>query len=561
VGTPLIVARSSWGADESIRGGPPAYAPSLRFGIVHHTAGRNDYSRAEAAAIVRGIQLYHVRSNGWNDIGYNFLVDRFGTIYEGRYGGIDRNVVGAHALGFNTGSVGVAVLGTYGSTVPSRAAQDAVARLLAWRLDLAHLDPLGLLTVISGGSERFASGLPVLLRTVSGHRDTGFTECPGSAFYSRLDALAATAARIGGLKIYDPRAEVDDGAVLFQARLSAAAAWSVVIADATGVEVARGSGTGTTIDWLWSTAAVPGGRYVWTIRAGPARPASGKVTLEGTSVPLAIESVSAEPETITPNGDGQAESSLVTFRLTAPANVTVEVTDSLGAVVSTVVDRVWTRAGEHSALIDGTVLPDGGYLVTVTARTAAGLEVTAAVPLTVTRTLGLITVTPDVFSPNGDGRRDRLVVGFSLAAPADVRVRVVRDEAWVATPLVASLGAGPHRLVWDGRRQAGVLRDGSYSAVVEATDEIGTAVFAVPFVSDTVAPSLRVLGAGPLRIEVSEPAVLRLRIDGTPLRREVRKAGVARIRWSGPVARVRAVAWDAAGNASAPLLWVAARDS
>ena len=111
--TPPIVPRSTWGADERIRRGPPSYAPSVRFAIVHHTAGRNGYSRAEAAAIVKGIQLFHVQGNGWNDIGYNFLVDRFGTVYEGRFGGVDRNVVGAHAQGFNTGSVGVALLGTY----------------------------------------------------------------------------------------------------------------------------------------------------------------------------------------------------------------------------------------------------------------------------------------------------------------------------------------------------------------------------------------------------------------------------------------------------------------
>ena len=169
----------------------PSYADAVRFAVVHHTAGRNAYSRAEAAAIVKGIQLYHVKSNGWNDIGYNFLVDRFGTVYEGRFGGTERNVVGAHAQGFNTGSVGIAVLGTYGGAAPSQAAQEAVADLIAWRLDLAHVDPAGLLTFISGGSNRFPSGVPVLLRAVSGHRDTGFTSCPGDAFYARLNALAA----------------------------------------------------------------------------------------------------------------------------------------------------------------------------------------------------------------------------------------------------------------------------------------------------------------------------------------------------------------------------------
>ena len=118
------------------------------------------YSRAEAAAIVKGIQLFHVQGNGWNDIGYNFLVDRFGTIYEGRFGGVDRNVVGAHAQGFNTGSVGIALLGNYEGVSPTPAAQDAIARLIAWRLDLAHVDPTAFLTFLSGGSDRYPAGCP-----------------------------------------------------------------------------------------------------------------------------------------------------------------------------------------------------------------------------------------------------------------------------------------------------------------------------------------------------------------------------------------------------------------
>jgi uncharacterized protein with LGFP repeats len=242
---PSIVPRLSWGADESIRRTPPTYAPKLRFAIVHHTAGANDYTRDQAPAVVKAIQLYHVKGNGWNDIGYNFLVDRFGTIYEGRYGGIDRNVVGAHALGFNTSSVGIAVLGTYGKSPPSQAAQDAVARLLAWRLDLAHVDPTSTLTVVSGGSERFAAGIPVTLRAVSGHRDTGMTECPGSAFYSRLDAIAAAAREIGAPKIFDPRVDVlSSGQVRFRASLSSALQWVVSIADGDGNVVGGESGAG-----------------------------------------------------------------------------------------------------------------------------------------------------------------------------------------------------------------------------------------------------------------------------------------------------------------------------
>ena len=104
---------------------------------------------------MRGIEVYHVKANGWNDIGYNFLVDRFGTVYEGRSGGIDRNVIGAHARGFNTGSVGVAVIGNFSAAPIPAAAETSLEKLLAWRLDLAHVDPLSTLTFVSGGSERY----------------------------------------------------------------------------------------------------------------------------------------------------------------------------------------------------------------------------------------------------------------------------------------------------------------------------------------------------------------------------------------------------------------------
>ena len=116
---------------------------------MHHTAGTNAYSPSQSAAIVRGIEIYHVKGNGWNDIGYNFLVDKYGQVFEGRYGGADKNVIGAHAEGFNTGSFGVAVLGTYTSSAPPAAAQTALANLIAWRLDIAHVDPLSTLMVAS----------------------------------------------------------------------------------------------------------------------------------------------------------------------------------------------------------------------------------------------------------------------------------------------------------------------------------------------------------------------------------------------------------------------------
>ncbi len=555
---PPIVPRASWGADESIRRGPPTYASAVRFAVVHHTAGTNDYTRAEAAAVVKAIQLYHVRGNGWNDIGYNFLVDRFGTIYEGRFGGIERNVVGAHALGFNNGSVGVALLGTYGGAAPSRAAQDALARLLAWRLDLAHVDPTGFSTIISGGSERYVSGLPVLLRSVAGHRDTGFTECPGNQLYARLNDIASAASAIGLPKVYDPRAEVSGRVLRIRARLSSSLAWTTSVLDATGAEVAAGAGTGATVDWTWDAAASPSGRYTWAVRAGAARPATGAIRIGATGTP-ALEDVSAEPETISPNGDGQADVSVVTYRLTVPMNTTVEVVDATGAAVATLVDRVWTPAGTHTVEVDGEALADGAYGVVVTARTAAGRELRKEVPLTVSRTLGLVAVTPTTFSPNGDGRRDVLRVSFTLAAAADVRVRVFRDRRGVAALYAASLSPGTTELTWDGLRASGPVRDGAYAILVQATHDSIPASFAAPIVLDTSPPRVEVVSGRPLRVRVSEPAALVLRVNGTTVRQQAAKAGVVRVPWPGAPRSVGVVAWDEAGNRSARATWARPR--
>jgi flagellar hook assembly protein FlgD len=552
-GEPAIVPRADWNADDSIRRAPPSYAPTLRLAIIHHTAGQNDYTRAQAPAIVRGIELFHVKGNGWNDIGYNFLVDRFGTIYEGRFGGVDRNVIGAHALGFNTGSVGIALLGTYGSTKPSQAALDAIARIVSWKLDLAHVDPTSFLTFISGGSERYPNGVPVLLNAVSGHRDTGLTECPGDALYAKLGTIAAAAKVLGGPKIFDPRVDPGEASVRFRARLSQAQSWTVTIATTSGQQVASGAGTGTAVDWTWQWGGQPVGTYRWTVSAGTARPATGVLRAGGGAAPLALDAVATDVPSISPNGDGQADAANLTYRLSASANISVEILDASGAVLATVVDRVWTGAGVHTVPIDGSALVDGTYDVRITARTTSGLVLQGDTPLSVSRVLGLVTATPAAFSPNGDGRNDALDIGFSLTAPATVRVRIERDGRWVASPLAASYLAGAHRFSWDGARATGQLRDGSYQAVVEVDTATGTISFAAPFVSDTTAPRVRILPGARLAVAVSEPSALIFAIDGRSLRRVVKKAGSFRIPWSGPARRVRVVAWDGAGNRSAPV--------
>src|SRR5207253_10699758 len=205
-GSPAIIPRSGWQADETIHRAPPQYAGTLSFALVHHTVNTNDYSPEQSAAIVRGIEVYHVKGNGWNDIGYNFLVDRCGQVFEGRYGGVDKNVVGAHSQGFNTGTVGVALLGTYQTVEPTAAQRQSLVDLVAWRLDLAHIDPLSTVAYVSGGNTKYAAGLPIALRAISGHRDTYFPDCPGNALYRLLPTIAQQVARTGGAKRYSPLA-------------------------------------------------------------------------------------------------------------------------------------------------------------------------------------------------------------------------------------------------------------------------------------------------------------------------------------------------------------------
>ncbi len=229
-GAPRVVPRSGWQADESIVRAKPQYADALRMAFVHHTAGTNGYTRLQAPAIVRAIELYHVKGNGWNDIGYNALVDRFGTVYEGRAGGVERNVVGAHAKGFNTGAFGIAVMGDFRTVDPPAAAVDALVKTLAWRLDLGHVDPLGTFNGISSGNERFGPGIPVFLRAISGHRDTGLTTCPGQRLYDLIPGIAKRVAALGLPKLYTPAVSADEsGGMRFTAKLSAALPWTCLL--------------------------------------------------------------------------------------------------------------------------------------------------------------------------------------------------------------------------------------------------------------------------------------------------------------------------------------------
>jgi N-acetylmuramoyl-L-alanine amidase len=544
-GSPAILSRLAWGANEEIRRAPPSYAPSVQFAIVHHTAGTNSYTRSQSAAIVRGIEIYHVEGNGWNDIGYNFLVDKYGQVFEGRFGGVDKNVIGAHAEGFNTGSVGVALLGTYNSAAPPVVARNALANLLAWRLDLAHVDPRSTLTWVSGGNPRFAAGVPVLLRAVSGHRDTGFTSCPGAALYAQLGAIAQKAASVGLPKLYAPSVQGKvGGQIRFQARLSQSLPWTVSVADSTGAVVATGTGTSQLVDWTWDASTVAPGQYSWTISAGDTvRPASG--TIGAKPVVLALTSATASPRTITPNGDGQTDYTQISYTLTAPATVTATLRGPDGADLSVLFSQL-RQPGKQSFRFAAAGVADGRYEIVLSA-TDGKQTVSSSIPILVDRTVKLFAAAPPAFSPNGDGVEDELDFSFELTRAASVRLDIAQSGKTIASIYSATLQPGPQSVTWNGAD----AKDGKYAAVLTASNDVGTVVHTILFRIDRVAPRLTALSFARLRFRVSEPATIRLTLNGKVITRTVR-AGVFSFR-APRVRSVRIVARDAAGNVSRTL--------
>jgi len=195
VAQPDIVTRAEWGADESIRKNNQKYAPITKL-FVHHTVTSPDGEDPDPAATVRAIYAYHVQGNGWDDIGYNFLIDAQGRVYEGRWArdyapgekptGEDLNengVVGAHVLNHNTGSAGVAMLGDFSNGEPTPEARAALIKLMAWKADRHGID------VTASDPFTSSDGVVSTFPNLAGHRDAGQTECPGDRLYPLLPGI------------------------------------------------------------------------------------------------------------------------------------------------------------------------------------------------------------------------------------------------------------------------------------------------------------------------------------------------------------------------------------
>jgi hypothetical protein len=183
---PMIYSRAQWGANEALRDKSSLRYGTIKTGFIHHTVNANNYTPEQVPALLRGIYAYHTQTRGWSDIGYNFLVDRFGRIWEGRYGGVDRPVVGAHTLGYNEYSFAMSAIGNFEIAQPPQAVLDAYASLFAWKLSLSDI-------------RADANHLWVkdrYLYAINGHRDVGSTACPGKYLYAQIPGIRAAAQAI-----------------------------------------------------------------------------------------------------------------------------------------------------------------------------------------------------------------------------------------------------------------------------------------------------------------------------------------------------------------------------
>ncbi len=197
---PEIVPRSVWLGGAARSQPPPRYDDKVIAVFVHHTDTPNGYDCADVPDILRGVYEGQTDGRDWDDIGYNFVVDRCGTVYEGRAGGIDRPVTGAHTQGFNHRTTGIAALGTFAAGVPvPDALTDAIAAVAAWKLGETNTDPRAEVALVSSnGLSRYAAGATATLPAVAGHRDGYRTDCPGTALGARLGDIRDTAARLQG---------------------------------------------------------------------------------------------------------------------------------------------------------------------------------------------------------------------------------------------------------------------------------------------------------------------------------------------------------------------------
>ena len=371
VTTPSVISRRQWGCDESLTHGTPGYNPSVKALVLHNTAGSNSYSTTGAFAQIRADYAYHTVTLGWNDLGYNIVVDRFGRIYEGRRGSLTRAVVGAHAGGFNSYTFGFSIMGNFQVARPPAAAIAGIEWAMAWKAQEFGINPTTTtsLTSSGGGTSKYAAGTIVTKPTIIGHRDVGNTDCPGQYLYAYLPAIRSY---IAGHAAWQPASGVgvtsaaqDYGAragVSLVARLRMTHTWTMTVS----------SYCGTTVRTLSGTAAAGAMNAAWDLKnAGHAYVPPGLYT-------LAAGLRSASGVTTTYRTDVEV---LTTPGAPAPACTTARFAGRDAFTTSVIVGRAAWPAATKAVLVLASDQVDGVV--------AAPLAVTMQAPLLLTATSAL----------------------------------------------------------------------------------------------------------------------------------------------------------------------------
>ena len=416
-GPPAIVPRTQWGAGSVPPRTEPEYG-DVQMAFVHHTVSANQYAAEDSASIVLAITKYHRDTNGWNDIGYNLLVDQYGQIFEGRAGGVNLAVIGAQAQGWNAHSTGIATIGTFSDVAFPEAGVAALARVLAWKLSLHQVPARGTVEIVSAGgaANRYRSGVPVAHERISGHRDGCTTSCPGDVLYRQLGDVRARASRLGGPIALQPRLTLAPGAV----------------------EVAYGAGA----------------TFTGTLLSGDGQPVAGApvaLQKQGASSFVTVGRATTRADggwdVTVPWRRGAAVRALATVAGSTVRSSPVSV--AVGTVLEVAPGASRVRVG-RSVVVAGKVRPSGRVRVEVERQARGGRWVREAeVPATVRS--GRFTAKARLRSPGLYRLTVRTGTKAKLVAAPAVYVRAVRSQADVlraaggalpSTPAAAPPGGG-----------------------------------------------------------------------------------------------------------------------
>jgi hypothetical protein len=433
----------------------------------------------------------------------------------------------------------------------------SLGSLLAWRLDVGHVDPRSRVTLTSDGNEKFPKGKAVSFPAIFSHRDAGSTDCPGDGVYAKLAQIRSSVATAGDLKVLDPTVTpptISTGPfkpIRFRARLTKPSAWRVLVLTTGGATVARFEGSGTAVDATWTGTVAGGGalpradKLRWRIEAGTARAAeggfdgsvvSGGGGASGPTATAAVDSLVAGPPTLVGSAIGK-----ISWRQVKAATVQVLVMTMAGDGVVVLRAPAPLPAGPQAVAwngrrADGTVVPSGHYKYVIRSQLPGVALETASVNVDLRRQAGGFAVTPGI-SPNNDGIADVGVMAYTRNEPGDAQLRLFRGAKLVKNlALLYDQAPGPFSYRWTARG----IADGTYKIQLLVDGPGGALDFQVPMIVDTRAPTIRRVSVRKINrlrdviatVRMSEAATVQVRRGSKVLITRQVRAGTVKLRLS-----------------------------